>query len=162
MENNYTFIDGQNLYLGMKSLWRDLDFKKLFLYLKYKHNCQKVFYFIGYIKWNEHLYKYLEWCWFTIIFKETTIEYETLKGNVDAEMILQTMIEYPNYNKALLVTSDGDFACVVRYLQEQGKFLRLVTPATETCARILKKKVIWNLTALSRLKDTLQKMPHTT
>jgi hypothetical protein len=50
------------------------------------------------------------------------------------------MIEYPNYDKALLVTSDGDFTCLVKYLLDQDKFLCLLTPAMETCARILKKK----------------------
>lgn len=38
------------------------------------------------------------------------------KGNVDAELVLQAMIEYPNYERAIIVTGDGDFGCLVRYL----------------------------------------------
>ncbi len=35
-ENNFAYIDGQNLNLGVKSLGWDLDFKKFRLYLKEK------------------------------------------------------------------------------------------------------------------------------
>ena len=40
------------------------------------------------------------------------------KGNVDAELVLQAMIDYQDYERAVIVTSDGDFACLVRYLYE--------------------------------------------
>jgi uncharacterized LabA/DUF88 family protein len=44
-----------------------------------------------------------------------------VKGNVDAELVLHAMIEYPNYDKALIVTGDGDFFCLVEYLIKQDK-----------------------------------------
>lgn len=34
---------------------------------------------------------------------------KTVKGNVDAELVLHTMIQYPNYDKAIIVSGDGDF-----------------------------------------------------
>lgn len=46
------------------------------------------------------------------------------KGNVDAELVLQAMIDYRDYERAVIVTSDGDFACLVRYLYEEGKLER--------------------------------------
>ena len=33
------------------------------------------------------------------------------KENVDAELVLHAMIEYPNYDRAIIVTGDGDFYC---------------------------------------------------
>ena len=41
---------------------------------------------------------------------------KTMKGNVDAELVLHAAaIEYKNYSKAVIVTSDGDFACLIKF-----------------------------------------------
>ena len=58
---------------------------------------------------------------------------------MDAELVLQAMIDYPKYNRALIVTSDGDFACLVRYLEEQKKLLRVVSPNRQGCSALLKR-----------------------
>jgi uncharacterized LabA/DUF88 family protein len=36
------------------------------------------------------------------------------------------MIEYSNYDKAVIVTGDGDFYCLVEYLVSQQKLLKLI------------------------------------
>lgn len=51
-----------------------------------------------------------------------------VKGNVDAELVLHAMIEYANYDKALIVTGDGDFYCLVEYLLKMDKLLKLMVP----------------------------------
>ena len=52
-----------------------------------------------------------------------------MKGNVDAELVLySSAIEFNNYNKAIIVSSDGDFACLLRYLIDNGKLARVITP----------------------------------
>jgi uncharacterized LabA/DUF88 family protein len=38
------------------------------------------------------------------------------QGNVDADLVLQAMIEFDNFNQAIIVSSDGDFYCLVKYL----------------------------------------------
>jgi len=38
------------------------------------------------------------------------------------------MIEFDNYDKALIVTGDGDFYCLVDYLKRQNKLLKLMIP----------------------------------
>jgi uncharacterized LabA/DUF88 family protein len=54
---------------------------------------------------------------------------ETVKGNVDAELVLHAAaIEYPNYNKAIIVSGDGDFACLVQFLADNDKLLHVFTP----------------------------------
>ncbi len=50
------------------------------------------------------------------------------KGNVDAELVLYAMKELPYYDKAVIVSGDGDFYCIVEYLAEQGKLLHLMAP----------------------------------
>ena len=31
------------------------------------------------------------------------------------------MVDYNNYAKAVIITSDGDYACLVEYLHDKGK-----------------------------------------
>ena len=38
------------------------------------------------------------------------------------------MIEIPNYNKAIIVSGDGDFYCLVEYLQKKGKLGKIIVP----------------------------------
>jgi len=58
---------------------------------------------------------------------------------VDAELVLHAMIEYPNYNKAIIVSGDGDFHCLVEYLEKQGKLLNIVIPNSRKYSALLRK-----------------------
>lgn len=61
-----------------------------------------------------------------------------MKGNVDAELVLHSAaIEYNNYNQAIIITSDGDFACLIRYLNEHNKLAKIITP-TAKYSKLLK------------------------
>jgi uncharacterized LabA/DUF88 family protein len=51
-----------------------------------------------------------------------------VKGNVDAELVLYAMKEMPNYDKAIIVSGDGDFFALVEYLDQQHKLLKLMVP----------------------------------
>ena len=52
-----------------------------------------------------------------------------IKGNIDAELVLWAMKELKNYDKAVIVSGDGDFYCLVEYLHEQKKLLKLLVPS---------------------------------
>ena len=113
----YAFIDSQNLNLGTRSAGWVLDFKKFRIYLKEKYHVHKAFLFIGYIYGNEKLYMHLRESGYIIIFKETLSQKRNkkmyIKGNVDAELVLQAMSEFNNYDKAIIVSGDGDFLCLI-------------------------------------------------
>lgn len=53
---------------------------------------------------------------------------KTVKGNVDAELVLHSMIQFENYGKSIIVSGDGDFFCLVEYLEQKKKLLHLLTP----------------------------------
>jgi uncharacterized LabA/DUF88 family protein len=38
------------------------------------------------------------------------------------------MKEFPNYDKAIIVSGDGDFFALAEYLEEQGKLGYILTP----------------------------------
>ncbi len=129
----YAFIDSQNLNLGIRaSGWR-LDHNKFRLYLKNKYGVEKAYLFIGYVEGNEDLYENLQKAGFIVVLKETT-EYQvdgkaTVKGNVDAELVLYASAKtFDSYDQAVIVTGDGDFACLVEYLEEKGKMGKLLVP----------------------------------
>lgn len=131
-ENNFAFIDSQNLNLGVRSQGWKLDFRKFRVFLKDKYHVEKAFLCIGYVPGNEALYTYLQECDYVCIFKPT-LEINDggavrVKGNVDAELVLHAMIEYPNYTKAIIVSGDGDFHCLVEYLARQDKLLKIIVP----------------------------------
>ncbi|MGI5826095.1 MAG: NYN domain-containing protein [Patescibacteria group bacterium] len=132
MNKVYAFIDSQNLHLGVKSQGWILDWRKFRQYLRNKYQVEKAYLFIGQVPGNEKLYTFLQVCGYILVFKPTLVTAKNkkvkIKGNVDAELVLHTMIEYPNYDKSVIVSGDGDFHCLVEYLEEKGKLLKILTP----------------------------------
>lgn len=61
------------------------------------------------------------------------------KGNCDAELVLHTMIEYPNYDKAIVVTGDGDFHCLIEYLEGREKLAKILIPNKFKYSSLLSK-----------------------
>jgi uncharacterized LabA/DUF88 family protein len=127
--NNYAFIDSQNLNLAIREQGWILDFRKFRKYLKDKYCITKAYLFIGYVAENQDMYTQLQKSGYILVFKPTlTLPSGTPKGNVDAELVLHTMIEYKNFTKALIVTGDGDFHCLVDFLSKNRKLLKLMIP----------------------------------
>jgi len=130
--NNYAFIDSQNLNLGVKSQGWNLDFARFRRFLKDKYEVEKAYLFIGFVPGNQMLYTELQKAGYVCIFKPTLEIKEgnktRVKGNVDAELVLHTMIEYSNYKKAVIVSGDGDFHCLIEYLVKQNKLHKIIVP----------------------------------
>ncbi|MEK9200823.1 MAG: NYN domain-containing protein [Patescibacteria group bacterium] len=137
----YAFIDSQNLNLGVRDQGWKLDFAKLRVYLKDKYKVEKALLFIGFVAGNEVLYKHLQESGYVLIIKPTLSAYvngkAVVKGNVDAELVLHSMIEYPNYDKAIIISGDGDFRCLVEYLKGKEKLGRLLIPNRRKYSRLL-------------------------
>ncbi|OGH15235.1 MAG: hypothetical protein A2860_03705 [Candidatus Levybacteria bacterium RIFCSPHIGHO2_01_FULL_37_33] len=147
----YAFIDSQNLNLGTsKDIYKGkqriyqgwkLDFKKFRQYLFDKFRVQKAFLFIGYIKQDEKLYKQLRSFDYKLVFKPTVKDNQGKpKGNVDAELVLHAAaVEYPNYDKAVIVSGDGDFHCLHEYLVKNKKLLQIIIPNRKSESSLLKQ-----------------------
>jgi len=149
----YVFIDSQNLNLGVgKDIylkgtriytgWK-LDFAKFLKYLKDKYRIAKCYLFIGHIPGNEKLYTKLQEDGYIVVFKPT-LEVKKdkdrqIKGNVDAELVLHTMIHYNDYDSAIIVTGDGDFHCLVEYLEENKKLEKIIIPNKKRYSSLLRK-----------------------
>lgn len=152
--NVYAFIDSQNLNLGVQKVGWKMDWRKFRKYLHDKYGVTHAYMFIGYMAENEALYEHMHELGYLIVLKPTldikvapevvdeapentglsaTVPTEpaakpVVKGNIDADLVLYTMKELPNYDKAIIVSGDGDFFGLVEYLVEQGKLLHIMTP----------------------------------
>lgn len=156
-ENNFVFIDSQNLNLSIKDQGWLLDFYKFRVYLKDKFQVKKAYLFIGFIKNNQRLYNILQNNGYILIFKPTLNLFDgKFKGNVDAELVLHCMIEYNNYHKAVVVSGDGDFYCLIKYLLKNDKLKKLVIPNKTRYSSLLRVFVL-SITFLNGTKNKLKK-----
>ncbi len=141
---NYAFIDSQNLNLGVQKLGWKMDWRKFRIWLEEKYGVTHAYMFIGYMAENESLYELMHDHGYLIVLKPTLeIKADTnasgdadhkedqkpvVKGNIDADLVLYAMKEYQKYDKAVIVSGDGDFFGLVEYLAGQKKLLKLFTP----------------------------------
>ncbi len=130
----YAFIDSQNLNLGVKSQGWKLDWRKFRQYLRNKYRVEKAYLFIGHLDGNEALYTFLQEAGYILIFKPTLEQKINgkvkIKGNVDAELVLHSMIQYKDYDKAIIISGDGDFHCLIEYLDQKDKLLKILAPTS--------------------------------
>ncbi len=152
-ETIYAFIDSQNLNIGTQKTGWKLDWRKFRKFLSDKYNVKVAYMFIGYILENENLYEYMHDLGYLVVLKQlvdvrndTDTNHETgpkdiqhksddntdhktnIKGNIDADLVLYAMKEINNYDKAVIVSGDGDFLSLCEYLDENNKLLSIITP----------------------------------
>ncbi|MFH1218280.1 MAG: NYN domain-containing protein [Candidatus Peregrinibacteria bacterium] len=137
---NYAFIDSQNLNLGIRDAGWKLDYKKFFIYLREKYEVKKIFLFLGYIQSNKGLYEFLRKTGYKIIFKPTLERQNGVtKGNCDSELVLHCLIHTKKYSKAIIVSGDGDFYCLLKYLVNNKKLLKIGIPNKRKYSTLLRK-----------------------
>lgn len=141
--NNYAFIDSQNLNLGVQKIGWKMDWHKFRIWLAENYGVTKAFMFIGYMPDNESLYQQMYDHGFLVVLKPTLEiknvaqpddaktkpeDKPAVKGNIDADLVLYAMKELKSYDKAVIVSNDGDFFGLIEYLAENKKLLKLLTP----------------------------------
>jgi len=157
--NNYAFIDGANLHKGVKELGWKLDYKKLRVWVREKYGVEKAYIFIGFISQNTRLYRDFQNWGYIVVFKPTIPFGDgEIKGNCDAELVLQTVSDMyeKTYEKAVIVSGDGDFACLVTFLQEKERFETLLCPNHKKASVLLRQAVSGNIFFVERFRDRLE------
>lgn len=135
----YAFVDSQNLNLSVRDQGWKIDYGRFRRYLSDKYNVQKAYMFIGYLPENTQLYTALQTAGFICVFRPTLKNLDgVIKGNCDAELVLQAMIDFADYDKAVIVSGDGDFQCLAKHLHEGGKLGVLLIPHRMKFSALLK------------------------
>ncbi len=160
--NNFAYIDGANLHKGVSEAGWILDYKRFRIWLRDKYQVSQANIFIGYIPARKDLYAYLQRAGFILIFKDVVYDGRGQpKGNCDADLVLQAVrdhYEIPT-SQAVLVTSDGDYACLVKFLAERERFQVVLSPGKESRCSVLLKRVGAPITYLESVRAKLEKAP---
>lgn len=134
---NSAFIDGNNLYRSKSDTGWKLDTKKFRRYLEEVFGVGKAYYCIGFMESNQGLYSRLKSEGYELVHKKISIVNGEPKGNIDAELVLKAMTQYRVYEKAIIITSDGDFACLVEYLIKKNKLRSVIASKRVKCSHLL-------------------------
>ena len=156
-ENNYAFIDSQNLNLGIQKLGWRLDYRKFRVYLAEKYGVKKAYIFIGFVALNQSLYDRLQEADFILKFKPTIPDADgKIKGNIDADLVLRAALELHEYDKAIIVSSDGDFYSLVQHLYESNKLKVVLSPDIKNCSNLLKQTAKERIWFMNELRNKLE------
>src|SRR5215471_8390546 len=121
----FAFIDSQNLNIGMQKFGWKMNWARFRQFLAEQYGVEKAYMFIGYIPENADLYEKMHEAGYLVVLKPTfdvtkpradgdkederEEDSKPVKGNIDADLVLWAMKELSNYNKAIIVSGDGDF-----------------------------------------------------
>ncbi len=154
--SNFAFIDAQNVHRGIQSLGWKLNWGKFRVYLKEKYTITTAYLFLGYMPTNQELYTELQKAGYIIIFKPVIFDKDgKAKGNCDADLVLHTLLQKDMYDKAVIVTSDGDFYSLVKYLYDNRKLEIVLSPYIKTCSKLLRKEAKEKINYMDDLRNKI-------
>lgn len=120
-----------------------MDYKRFRVWLKEKYGAEHAYIFLGLVPKYKDLYTYLSDCGFSLIFKEVVYGSDgKAKGNCDADLVLRAVVDTyeKKFDKAVIVSSDGDYAGLVKFLIEKQKIESLISPSDSNKCSILLKR----------------------
>ena len=141
-KNNFAYIDGANLQKAAEAFDWQLDYARLRVWLKEKYDVSNAYMFLGHIPEFKYRYAYLKEIGYKLIFKKITHNsVGGIKGNCDADLILQAVCDTyeEKFEKTVIMTSDGDFVGLARFLKNRNKLASLISPGSARgCSTLLK------------------------
>jgi uncharacterized LabA/DUF88 family protein len=66
------------------------------------------------------------------------------------------MIEWANFDKAIIVSSDGDFYSLVEHLHTHNKLETVLSPDENNCSTLLKKSAKEKIRFMANLRQKLE------
>lgn len=142
-KNNAAYIDGANLHKGVETLDWEFSYLRFRVWLKEKYGVEKAYLFLGFIPKYKDRYAILQEQGYILIFKDVIFDGNgKAKGNCDADIVVHAMQNAyeDKYNKAILVSSDGDYAPLVKFLKSKNKIEFIISPyETKKCSVLLKR-----------------------
>jgi uncharacterized LabA/DUF88 family protein len=173
--NNYAYIDGANLHYTYENIDWEIDYKKLIELLKVKYEVIIAHYFIGNTPATKPISDKLTSYGYNIKLKdpspytsegiicskcgEILEEPETrYKADVDSYLTMQVMTDFSDFNKAVIISSDGDYDELVKRLVRLNKLRIVFAPCREGCSKLLKRAAVDKIAYMDDFKEILEKV----
>jgi uncharacterized LabA/DUF88 family protein len=138
-ENVYAFIDASNIIYGARSEGWFIDQKKLFIYLKNKFKISKAFFYYGKDSRDPKKIAFLnklEKFGYFLRVKEIKRFGKRMKANCDVDLTMDMLIKIKEYDRAVVLTGDGDFAPLFIYLIKKKKQIVIISSPSRTAKEI--------------------------
>ena len=155
------YIDASNLRFWVAQSGWELDYKSFRSWLRDKFWVTKAILFMWLVPEYADLYNYLQSIGYDIIFRPTLTSKEwKTKWNVDGEVILEMCSNFyeGKLEKALLVSGDGDYHCIVHFLKNHATNISIISPNQKYLSYLLRKSGV-PLIILDDFKNKLKKKP---
>lgn len=153
------FVDGNNLYGAQKKLGWTVDFNKLISFASSDGQLIDATYFTPTTsKTNPHIANMISRAGFSVVSKPATEDKssgEIYKANMDIELAVNVILSMPVYDKAVLVTGDGDFEYILSILRTYGKLFTIIS-TDGVISRQLKNSAGMHFIDMADHKDTLE------
>jgi len=113
-------------------------------YLRRKFGVERAYYFLGCFDDNlQPMYTNLQEAGFVLVFRKHQREVVShKKGNVDTDLVFCVMYKlykHENIDKILLVSGDGDYYRMVKFLYDENKLGRVIFPTRKNAPTLHKQ-----------------------
>lgn len=143
---NIAFIDAQNLNystIDSEPSWK-VDLNRFRIYLKEKYRVDEAYYFLGCIDNNySEMYSNIQKAGFILVFREHNSKFLSIKkGNVDTDIvfsIMKKLYKHEDFEKVILVSGDGDYFKMVKFLVEENKLCKILMPAKDRASSLYRQ-----------------------
>lgn len=135
----YAFIDASNIIYGARDQGWKIDLKKLLLYLKQKFSASKSFFYYGKDSKSaqkEAFLRKLKKFGYTLRVKEIKRYGRKSKANCDVDLTRDMLLKMKEYQRALVLTGDGDFAPLLKYLISKKRRIIIISSPKSTAREI--------------------------
>ena len=132
------FIDGINLHKGILQLGWRLDYRRFRKWLADHYRVNEALIFVGYVPENRGLYQDFKNWGYSLVFRQISRGTGgNIKGNCDTELTLNAVAGCceNQFDKAVIVSGDGDFVSVTSFLAARGKLRSVIAAGYSSCTR---------------------------
>lgn len=135
----YVFVDASNIIYGARAEGWFIDQKKLLKYLKVKFGVSKAFFYYGKDSKNvkqQKFLKRLEEFGYILRVKEIKRYGAKAKANCDVDLTMDVLLKIKEYQRAIMLTGDGDFLPLIQYIVKQKKEVVVIASPKSTAREI--------------------------
>lgn len=163
------FIDAANILYSQRTLGWRVDYKKLKAYFERETELVAMYFYTGKVGADEKQKKFLAKI-FQLGYIVRAKEVKRIKvgpdafewkGNLDAELIIDTIKTVDTYNTYILMSGDSDFASLLDELKSRGKRVIVMSSKHHVARELVERAKYVNLRKLKEELSYIKKSPPT-